>query len=110
MNTVNLVGRLTKDPELRTARDTAITTLIVATDRPKLKDGRAQKDENGYTQKETEFHKVTAFNGLARAVAANRQKGSLVTVEGRLHYTRWTDKDGVDRYGCEIIAENIGFL
>ena len=109
MNTVNLVGRLTKDPELRSARDTSIATIIVATDRPKLKDGKTFKDESGFTAKETEFHKVTCFNGLARAVSGNRGKGDLVAVEGRLHYTRWQDAEGNDRYGCEIIAERVEF-
>ena len=109
MNVVNLVGRLSRDPDSRTAGNTTIVTLSVATDRPKLKDGKTYKDENGYTAKETEFHKVTCFNGLANAVANNRSKGDLVSVEGRLHYTRWQDADGNDRYGCEIIADRIGF-
>ena len=46
---------------------------------------------------------------LATAVANNRNKGDLVAVEGRLHYTRWQDADGNDRYGCEIIADRIDF-
>lgn len=109
MNTVNLVGRLTKDPELRSARDTDITTLIVATDRPRLQNGRTYKDESGFTAKETEFHKVTCFNGLGRAVSQNRKKGDLIAIEGRLHYTRWQDAEGKDRYGCEVIAERVEF-
>lgn len=87
----------------------AFQTIFVATDRPKLRDGKTYKDESGYTAKETEFHKVTCFNGLATAVANNRNKGDLVAVEGRLHYTRWQDADGNDRYGCEIIADRIDF-
>ena len=104
MNNVNLVGRLSRDPETRNG-NTTVTTIFVATDRPKLRDGKTYKDESGYTAKETEFHKVTCFNGLATAVANNRNKGDLVAVEGRLHYTRWQDADGNDRYGCEIIAD-----
>ena len=107
MNNVNITGRVAKDPETRSS----VTTLIVATDRVKLKDGKTYVDEaTGYTAKETEFHKVTCFNGLATAVANNRNKGDLVAVEGRLHYTRWQDAEGNDRYGCEIIAENVEFL
>ena len=109
MNTVNLVGRISRDPESRSAGTTTVVTLFVATDRPKLKDGKTFKDESGYTAKETEFHKVTCFGGLANAVAKNRIKGDLVAVEGRLHYTRWQDADGNDRYGCEIIADRIEF-
>jgi len=108
MNNVNLVGRLSRDPETRNG-NTTVTTIFVATDRPKLRDGKTYKDESGYTAKETEFHKVTCFNGLATAVANNRNKGDLVAVEGRLHYTRWQDAEGNDRYGCEIIADRIDF-
>ena len=109
MNNVNLVGRVTKNPELRSTRDSDIATLIVATDRPKLRDGKTYKDESGFTAKETEFHKVRCFNGLGRAVSQNRKKGDLVAIEGRLHYTRWQDAEGRDRYGCEIVAERVEF-
>lgn len=110
MNNVNLIGRLSRDPELRTAGKTNVATLYVATDRPKLNsEGKTYKDESGYTAKETEFHKVTCFNGLAKAVAGNRAKGNLIAIEGRLHYTRWQDAEGNDRYGCEIIADRAEF-
>ncbi|OYX46366.1 MAG: single-stranded DNA-binding protein, partial [Sphingomonas sp. 32-66-10] len=67
MNTVNITGRVAKDPEARGA----VTTLIVATDRVKLKDGKTYVDEaTGYTAKETEFHKVTCFNGLGKSAAS----------------------------------------
>ena len=106
MNNVNLAGRVAKDPETRGA----VTTLIVATDRVKLRDGKTYVDDaTGYTAKETEFHKVTCFNGLAKAIAGNRKKGDLIAIEGRLHYTRWQDSDGNDRYGCEIIADRAEF-
>ena len=109
MNNVNLIGRLTQTPETRTSRDTTVATLIMATDRPKLRDGKTYKDESGYTAKETEFHKVTCFNGLAKAVSEHRAKGDLIAIEGRLHYTSWTDKEGTKRYGCEIIADRAEF-
>ena len=69
MNIVNITGRVAKDPETRGT----VTTLIVATDRVKLKDGKTYVDEaTGFTVKETEYHKVTCFNGLAKAIAGNR--------------------------------------
>ena len=109
-NIVILAGNIGQDPETRTTQGgTSITSISVVTDRPARKDGKTYKDENGYTAKETEFHKVTCFNGLATAVANNRNKGDLVAVDGRLHYTRWQDADGNDRYGCEIIADRIDF-
>ena len=68
------------------------------------------KDESGFIAKDTEWHRVTCFNGLGRVVAQHAVKGMLVSVRGRLHYTRWTDSEGVERYGCEIIADDVQFL
>ena len=111
MNIVNLVGRLAKDPIARDHRDTRITEIILVTDRPRIRDGRAVKDpETGYPVKDAEFHKVTIFNGMGFGVRDHKVKGDLLAVTGRLHYTRWQDAEGKDRYGCEIIAENVEFL
>jgi single-strand DNA-binding protein len=105
MNNVNLAGRVAK-----TEARNNVTTLIVATDRVKLHEGKTYIDqETGYTAKETEFHKVTCFNGLGKA-AATRNPGDVVAVTGRLHYSRWEDQDGNTRYGCEIIADKIDFF
>ena len=111
-NTVLLVGRIARDPESRdTQGGTTVTSLSVVTDRPaRNKEGKTYKDDNGYTVKDSEFHRVTCFNGLAQNVARFCSKGQLVTVEGRIHYTSWDDKDGVKRYGCEILADQIDFL
>jgi single-strand DNA-binding protein len=106
MNIVNLTGRVAKDPETRGT----VVTLIVVTDRVKLKDGKTYTDEaTGYTAKESEFHKVTCFSGLGKA-AATRNKGDVVAITGRLHYSRWEDQEGVARYGCEVIADRIDFF
>jgi single-strand DNA-binding protein len=111
-NTVLIVGNLGADPVTRqTANETSIATLSVGTSRPKRdSDGKTFKDDSGFTAKETEWHRVTCFNGLSKTVSQYASKGMLVSVRGRLHYTRWTDKDGVERYGCEIIAEDVQFL
>ena len=87
-----------------------ITSISVVTDRPARKDGKTYKDENGFTAKESEFHRVTCFNGLGQNVAKFCTKGQLVTVEGRIHYTQWEDQSGAKRYGCEIIADKVDFL
>src|SRR5690606_26229322 len=110
-NLVILVGRIARDPESRTTQGgTTVTSISVVTDRPARKDGKTYKDENGYTAKDSEFHRVTCFNGLGQNVAKYCTKGQLVTVEGRIHYTSWEDKDGAKRYGCEIIADKVDFL
>jgi len=111
-NTVLLVGNLGTDPETRTTRgDTRITSLSLGTSRPKRdSEGKTFKDANGFTAKETEWHRITCFNGLGKTVAQFATKGMLVSVRGRIHYSKWTDKEGVERYGCEIIADDVQFL
>ena len=111
-NIAILTGRIARDPDTReTKGGTNVTGITVVTDRPaRDKDGKTYKDENGYTAKDSEFHRVTCFNGLGQNVAKYCTKGQLVTVEGRIHYTQWEDQDGTKRYGCEIIAEKVDFL
>jgi len=111
-NTVLLVGNLGADPELRsTTGGTDIASFSLGTSRPKRdSEGKTFKDESGFTAKDTEWHRVTCFNGLGRIVAQHASKGMLLSVRGRLHYTRWTDREGVERYGCEIIADDVQFL
>ena len=106
-NTVLLVGNLGTDPETRSTRgETRVTTLSLGTSRPKRdQEGKTFKDANGYTAKETEWHRITCFNGLGKTVAQYATKGMLVSVRGRIHYSKWTDREGVERYGCEIIAD-----
>jgi single-strand DNA-binding protein len=111
-NIVLLVGNLGCDPELRSTNGgTDVASFSLGTSRPKRdSDGKTYKDESGFTAKDTEWHRVTCFNGLARVVAQHATKGMLVSVRGRLHYTRWTDREGVARYGCEVIADDVQFL
>ncbi len=53
---------------------------------------------------------ASCFNGLGKTVQEHCKEGMKVLVRGRIHYTKWTDAAGVDRYGCEIIAETVDFL
>jgi single stranded DNA-binding protein len=77
-NLVILVGRIARDPETRTTQSgSSITSISVVTDRPaRNKEGKTYKDENGYTAKDSEFHRVTCFNGLGQNVAKYCTKGS----------------------------------
>ena len=111
-NTVLLVGNLGADPEARsTSGGTDITTISLGTSRPKRdSEGKTYKDASGFTAKDTEWHRITCFNGLGRTVAQYATKGMLVSVRGRIHNSKWTDREGVERYGYEIIADEVQFL
>ena len=103
-NSVILVGFVGSNPETRTAQSGAsIVTLSLATN-------RSFKDGEGNRQSETEWHRITCFNGVGKSVAEHVTKGAMVMVTGRIHYTRWTDNEGQTRYGCEIVAEQVDFL
>jgi single-strand DNA-binding protein len=103
-NTVTLVGFIGNNPETReTQSGTKITSISLATT-------RSFKDGDGNRQTETEWHRITCFNGIGKCVAEHVTKGAMVMVTGRIHYTKWTDQNGIDRYGCEIIAEQVDFL
>ena len=103
-NVVLLVGNVGQDPTRRTTQGgTTITSMSVAT-------SRRYKNSAGETQEETEWHRVTCFNGLGEVCAKYVRQGSKVSVQGRIHYSKWTDSDGTVRYGCEIYADNVEFL
>ena len=110
-NIVILAGNIGQAPETCTTNGGAsITHFTLATSRPRYSEGRVIRDENGYRVQDTEWHRITAFNGLGKTIQQHCEKGMKVLVRGRIHYTKWTDQQGVDRYGCEIIAETVDFL
>jgi single-strand DNA-binding protein len=110
-NIVILAGNIGQAPETRTTQgNTSITHFTLATSRPRYADGKALRDDKGFRVQDTEWHRITCFNGLGKTVQQHCEKGMKVLVRGRIHYTKWTDGDGVDRYGCEIIAETVDFL
>jgi single-strand DNA-binding protein len=111
-NIVLLVGNLGTDPELRsTSGGGDVASFSLGTSRPKRdSDGKTFKDESGFTAKDTEWHRVTCFNGLGRVVGQHATKGMLVSVKGRIHNSKWSDRDGIDRYSYEIIADDVQFL
>lgn len=103
-NTVTLVGFVGNNPEVRTTQSGAsITHVSLAT-------SRSFKDGEGTRQTETEWHRITCFNGVGKSVAEHVTKGAMLMVTGRIHYTRWTDQAGTERHGCEIVAEQVDFL
>ena len=110
-NIVILAGNIGQQPETRTTQGgTSITHFTLATSRPRYAEGKVLRDENGYRVQDTEWHRITCFNGLGKTVQQYCEKGMKVLVRGRIHYTKWTDSAGAERYGCEIIAETVDFL
>jgi len=111
-NIVILVGNLGADPQSRTTSGGVdVSTFSLGTSRVKRdSEGKTYKDDSGFTAKDTEWHRVTCFNGLGRTIAQHAVKGMLVSVRGRLHNTRWTDGEGVERFGYEVIADDVQFL
>ena len=111
-NIVILVGNLGADPQSRTTNSgTDVTTFSLGTSRPKRdSEGKTYKDASGFTAKDTEWHRVTCFNGLGRVIDQHASKGMLVSVRGRLHNSKWTDSEGIERYGYEVIADDVQFL
>jgi single-strand DNA-binding protein len=82
----------------------AIANIAVAT-------SYKSKDRNTGEQKElTEWHRISFFGRLAEIVAQYLKKGSSVYVEGRLQTRKYTDKDGIERYATDVIAENMQML
>ena len=101
LNKVVLMGRLTKDPELRrTGSGTAVTSLSLACDR----DFKSQSGD-----KETDFIEVVAWKNTAEFVSKYFSKGRMAVVEGRLQIRDWTDKDGGKRRSAEVVADNVYF-
>jgi len=105
INKVIIVGNVGKDPETRyTAGGAAITTLSVAT-------SEQWKDkQTGENKEHTEWHRVKFFGRLAEIAGEYLRKGSQVYVEGKLRTDKYTDKEGVDRYSTDIIADEMQML
>jgi single-strand DNA-binding protein len=105
VNKVILIGNLGKDPEIRYAPSgSAICNVTIAT-------SRVTKDKtSGERQEQTEWHRVVMFDRLAEIASEYLKKGKSVYVEGRLQTRKWTDKEGVERYSTEIIAQEMTML
>lgn len=100
---VMLVGRLGAAPELRaSATGTRWVTMSIATDR--------RKKEGGEWVDHTDWHRVKVFGDRAETCHRHLRKGSMVWVEGDLDYSRWTDKEGRDRFGVSILAHRVQFI
>ncbi len=101
LNHITIMGRLTRDPELRrTGSNTPVASFTIACDRD-------FGGQNG--QKETDFIDVTAWRNTAEFVSKYFAKGRIAVISGRLQIRSWTDKDGNKRKSAEVVADNVYF-
>ncbi len=104
VNKAIIVGTLGHDTEVRYMNNgDAICNLSVAT-------SESWKDKSGEKQERTEWHRVCMFGKLAEIAGQYLAKGSSVYLEGKLQTRKWTDKDGVEKYTTEIIADRMQML
>ena len=108
LNKVMLMGRLTKDPEMRyTPSGQPVTSFSIATN-------RYSSGPDGERREFTDYHNIVAWNigkrNLAQQVADFLHKGSLVYVEGRLQTRSWESQNGEKRRATEVVASDVQFL
>ena len=102
MNKAFLIGRLTRDPELRySSSNTAVVNFTIAIDR---------QYTNAQGQRETDFINVIVWRKQAENTCNYLDKGSLVSIEGRLQTGSYDDKDGNKRYTMDVVADSVQFL
>lgn len=100
LNSITLMGRLTRDPELRhTQSDIPVASFTLACDRD-----YGKKDE-----RETDFIDIVAWRHTGEFVNTYFQKGQLVAVQGRLQSRKWEDKEGTKRTSFEVVADRVHF-
>jgi single-strand DNA-binding protein len=104
LNRVQLIGNLTRDPELRyTPSGTAVCSFSIATNRSWTNDAGEKKDE-------VEFHRIVAWNKLAELCSQFLVKGRKVFVEGRLQTRSWAAQDGTQKQTTEIVISDMILL
>lgn len=102
LNKVILMGRLTRDPELRhTQADVPVASFSLAVDR-----GFSRRDEN---QQNVDYINIVAWRSTAEFVSKWFSKGQLVAVSGRLQVRSYKDRDGNNRTACEVVADEVFF-
>ena len=101
LNSIIIIGRLTRDPELRrTGSGTAVASFTVAVDRDYAPEGQ---------DKETDFSDCVAWKHTGEFVSKYFEKGSMIVVQGRLQIRSWTDNEGNKRRTAEVVANTVYF-
>lgn len=102
MNTITLLGRLTKNPEARyTSTGKAVTLFTLAVNRPYT---------NSDGQREADFINCQAWGKTAEVIGNHVSKGDRLLAEGRLQIRSYTDKEGVKRYATEVVVNRVEFI
>lgn len=102
LNHITIMGRLTRDPEIRrTGSGIAVTNFTVAVDRD------YPSTETG--EKETDFINCVAWRHKGEFVSKYFTKGSMIVVSGRLQIKKWTDRNSMNHYDAEIVADDVYF-
>ncbi len=104
INKVILIGNLGKDPEVRhTESGIPVARFSLAT-------SETFKDKAGVKQERTEWHNIVVWRGLAEVSEKYLKKGQSVYIEGKIRANNYTDKEGIQRYTTEIVADNMTML
>ena len=102
LNHVSIMGRLARDPELRTTTSgKSVVSFTIATD-------RNRKDANG--QNQTDWIRMTAWEKTAEFICKCFQKGSMIAIDGRLQSKTYQDKNGNNRIDMEVVVEEVNFV
>lgn len=102
LNHVSIMGRLARDPELRTTTSgKSVVSFTIATD-------RNRKDANG--QNQTDWIRMTAWEKTAEFICKYFQKGSMLAIDGRLQSKTYQDKNGNNRTDMEVVVEEVNFV
>jgi single-strand DNA-binding protein len=105
LNKALIIGHLGRDVEVRYMPSGDATANIAIATSEQWKD-----KTTGEKKEATEWHRVSAFGKLAEIMGKYLKKGSLVYIEGKIKTRKWTDKDGIERYATEIIADQMQML
>lgn len=101
LNKVQLIGNLTRDPELRyTPQGTAVATIGLATN-------RQWKNQSGEQQDEAEYHRIVVWDKLAEICSNMLHRGSKAYFEGRIQTRKWTAQDGTEKQTVEIVVSDM---
>lgn len=103
LNRAQIIGNVTREPEVRVAGASKVATFGIATN-------FSWKDQTGQRKEKAEFHNVVAWRNLAEICEKYVKRGGKLYVEGRMQTREWEGEDGVKRFKTEIVAENLILL